>query len=48
MNTCKNCAYCIRDEASGCYKCEIYDRWIRDVHKRTNCEDYEKKDGGKK
>jgi hypothetical protein len=48
MNTCKNCAYCVYDEATGSYRCDIYDRRIRDASKHTDCEDHEKKDGGKR
>ena len=48
MNTCKTCAYRVYDEVTGTYRCDIYGHCIRDVYKYINCEDYEKKDGGKK
>ena len=48
MNTCKTCAYCVYDEVTGGYRCDIYGHRIRDAYKYLNCEDHEKKDGGKK
>lgn len=48
MNTCKNCAYRAYDELAGYYYCKIHGHRIRDAYKYLNCEDHEKKDGGKK
>jgi hypothetical protein len=42
MDSCKNCANAIFDEAWGEYKCKVRNIRIYDVDKQTDCPSHEK------
>lgn len=48
MNSCKTCEYRVYDTKRQEFRCKIYNHKIRDIDRYLDCEDYKKKDGGKK